>query len=48
MSVYIERLWILFGFLLLAWALVAVGFRWALWAGRTGRVDAAGLKRRIG
>ncbi len=48
MSVYIERLWMLFGVLLLAWALVAVGFRWALWAVRTGRVDPAGLKRRIG
>jgi len=48
MSIYIEWLWILAGWLLLAWALVAAGFHWALWAVRTGRVNLAELKRRIG
>lgn len=47
MSIYIERLWILFGYLLLAWALVAAGFQWALWAVRTGRVDLAKINKSL-
>jgi len=47
MSVYVERLWILFGWLLLAWALVAAGFHLAIWAVRTGRVDLAKLNQKL-
>ncbi len=45
MSVYLARLWILAGWLLLAVALVAVGFQLALWAIRTGRVQLTNVKR---
>lgn len=47
MSIYVERLWILAGWLLLAWALVATGFRWALWAVRTGRIDLAKINKAL-
>lgn len=39
MNVYFERLLICLGSIFLGWALVAIGFQWALWAVRTGRVD---------
>lgn len=48
MNFYVERASVLVGFLLIGWALVAAGFQWALWAVRTGRVNLAELKRRIG
>lgn len=45
MSVFIERLGILAGLLLGAWALVAAGFQMCLWALRTGRIDLKNVKR---
>lgn len=48
MSVYVERLWILAGLLIGAWALVSLGFQLCLWALRTGRVDMKNVKRWTG
>ncbi len=45
MSIYIERLWILAGLLLGAFALAAAGFQLALWSIRTGRVNMRNVKR---
>jgi hypothetical protein len=47
MSIYVERLWILAGMLLLGYALLAAGYQLALWAIRTGRVDLAKLNRNL-
>ena len=47
MNFYIERLWLLFGCLLLAWATLAAGFQLALWAVRTGRIDLAKINRKL-
>lgn len=47
MSFYVERAAALAGLLLLAWALVAAGFHWALWAVRTGRIDLAEINRKL-
>ena len=47
MSIYIERLWFLAALLATAWALVAAGFHWALWAVRTGRVDLDKMRAKL-
>lgn len=48
MNVYFERLLICLGSIFLGWALVAIGFQWALWAVRTGRVDLGQIKKHLG
>ena len=41
MQICCERLSICIGSIFLGWALVAIGYQWALWAVRTGRIKDA-------
>lgn len=47
MNIYVERLSLLAGWLLMAYGLLAAGFQLALWAVRTGRIDLAKINQKL-